>query len=176
MHGTTFCTLDSFLLSHNCFLVYFKSDLVSLTYLHFQFVIPCLFVTSFRKLLKSFPLPYPKALIPCKIKSFPFSNLAWSCVLAAMRLHGLQHEVAEPLLGKFEGLQVLFSSSLLSSLAGLRDLRGFLCFCFFSDLLHGARRKHGAVRSGGKKWLVIFWPHSPDMGWVTHKIFSLTHN
>lgn len=35
-------------------------------------------------------------------------------------------EGAEPFLGKFEGLQVLFFSSLLSSLAGLRDLRCFL--------------------------------------------------
>lgn len=35
-------------------------------------------------------------------------------------------EAAEPFLGKSEGLQVLFFSSLLSSLAGLRDLRCFL--------------------------------------------------
>lgn len=169
---------DGLLLRFFCF--YLKSDLVSLIYLHFQFVTPCLFVTSFRKLCKSFLLPYPRALIPCKINPFPFSNLAWSCLRATMSYKisptFMPPEDAAPLLGKFGGLQVLFSSSLLSSLAGPRDSRGFLCFCFFSDSLRGARSKQGTVRSGGQKWLLIFWPHSPDVGWVTHKTLPLTHD
>lgn len=43
--------------------------------------------------------------------------------------------------------KVLFSGSLLRTLAAVGDLRAFLCLCFFSDLLHGTVRS-GVVRNG----------------------------
>lgn len=149
MHNTTFCTLNVFLI-----MSLFLAGL-SRSSFHYLLTFPICNTMCVCEVIEEFFLEFPFApKLSFLAKSNPFLPVkAWSCLLATTRLHNLQRvppEAAEPLLGKCEGLQVLFSSTLLSSLAGLRDFRSFLCFCLFSDPLRGARSKHGMVRSGGR--------------------------
>lgn len=95
--------------------------------------------------LQKFPFALPQ-----NSHSLQNQILAGSCLLPTRDYTDplVLPETTEPLLGKPEGLQVLFSGSLLRTLAGVRASRAFLCLCFFSDLLHGAKSKHDTVRSG----------------------------